>query len=212
MVVSRVHSLGQIAPGCHSCCSHTYLSVLSCILAARFFFSVPSTRLTHTHTHTHTHRDPRHRPSAQQALEHAWLLGGMQERVVGPQLDGTILQRLQRFGTESMFRRTVLDMIANDLLQRHLQQQHQQQQQQQQQQHHLHLHHLDLQPEQHQQEQPASPTPPFSSSPPWSPAPLFRHSPSKLQPATSLARAASIGDATGRVFAASVLAALGSVF
>jgi len=43
---------------------------------------------------------------------------------------------LQRFGTESAFKRTVLDMIANDLLQRHffsMQQQKQQQQQQQQQ-------------------------------------------------------------------------------
>mmetsp|Transcript_11822 Transcript_11822/g.32269 ORF Transcript_11822/g.32269 Transcript_11822/m.32269 type:complete len:1088 (+) Transcript_11822:41-3304(+) len=64
-------------------------------------------------------KDPHQRLNAQQALEHPWIQGKKKQRTEGKPLAGTIVQRLQRFGTESAFKRTVLDMIANDLLQRH---------------------------------------------------------------------------------------------
>ena len=61
---------------------------------------------SHTHTHTHTC--------------HGWF-------------HPLPVLHVQRFGTESAFKRTILDMIANDLLQRHKVMQHSQQQTQQQQ-------------------------------------------------------------------------------
>ncbi len=44
------------------------------------------------------------------------------ERNLGKPLARTVVQRLQKFGVESLLKRTVLDMIANDLINRHMEQ------------------------------------------------------------------------------------------
>ncbi|GAB4824010.1 hypothetical protein N2152v2_011056 [Parachlorella kessleri] len=60
------------------------------------------------------------RPSAQQALAHPWLAGGTrQERAAGTPLDKSVVQRLQRFGRSGLFKRTVLQHIAQDLVSMH---------------------------------------------------------------------------------------------
>ena len=65
-------------------------------------------------------RDPAARPTAKQALAHPWLRGKSDERGKGQQLPRTVVQRLQKFGVESALKRTVLDMIANDLINQHM--------------------------------------------------------------------------------------------
>lgn len=67
-------------------------------------------------------RDPKERPTAKQALAHPWLQGKSAERTQGAPLQRTVVQRLQKFGVESALKRTVLDMIANDLINRHIEQ------------------------------------------------------------------------------------------
>ena len=70
-------------------------------------------------------RDPKHRPSAQEALKHPWLAkgkgkgAGVAQRALGPQL-GQVVQRLQQYSQQNAFKKTVLDMMANELLQRHM--------------------------------------------------------------------------------------------
>lgn len=71
-------------------------------------------------------RDPATRPTARDALSHPWLAkgrgkgAGLKQRGVGDQL-GTVVQRLQRYSQQNAFKKTVLDMMANELLSRHLQ-------------------------------------------------------------------------------------------
>ncbi len=65
-------------------------------------------------------RDPAQRPTAKQALAHPWLRGKSDERGQGAPLPRTVVQRLQRFGVENALKRTVLDMIANDLINQHM--------------------------------------------------------------------------------------------
>ncbi|KAG2495634.1 hypothetical protein HYH03_006234 [Edaphochlamys debaryana] len=67
-------------------------------------------------------KDPKDRPSAKQALAHPWLQGKSDQRGQGLPLNRTVVQRLQKFGVESALKRTVLDMIANDLINRHMEQ------------------------------------------------------------------------------------------
>jgi hypothetical protein len=64
-------------------------------------------------------RDPRKRPSAREALQDPWLLGNVKQRSRGAQLS-SVVQRLQRYNQQNVFKRTVLDMMANELLRRHL--------------------------------------------------------------------------------------------
>ena len=62
-------------------------------------------------------RDPSKRPSAAEALKHPWLAGGNStERQAGRQLSLAVVQRVQRYASASAFRRSVLEMIAAELL------------------------------------------------------------------------------------------------
>ena len=62
-------------------------------------------------------RDPARRPSALEALRHPWLVGGNStERQAGRQLSLAVVQRVQRYASASAFRRSVLEMIAAELL------------------------------------------------------------------------------------------------
>lgn len=61
------------------------------------------------------HKDPTSRPTAKQALKHPWVRRGGAKPT---QLSETVVQRIQRFGQSSIFKRTVLDMVANELIQR----------------------------------------------------------------------------------------------
>ncbi len=61
-------------------------------------------------------RDPNKRPSAREALHHPWLEGAIEERGTGAPLGAGVVQRLQRFGTSSVFKRSVFDHIAAELL------------------------------------------------------------------------------------------------
>lgn len=60
-------------------------------------------------------KDPASRPTARQALKHPWVKRGGAKHT---QLSETVVQRIQRFGQSSIFKRTVLDMVANELMQR----------------------------------------------------------------------------------------------
>lgn len=60
-------------------------------------------------------KDPASRPTARQALKHPWVRRGGAKHT---QLSETVVQRIQRFGQSSIFKRTVLDMVANELMQR----------------------------------------------------------------------------------------------
>ena len=62
-------------------------------------------------------KDPHKRPSAQEALNHPWLRGNIQERHKGAPLSLAVVQRIQRFSQASVFKRTVLELIADELLQ-----------------------------------------------------------------------------------------------
>ncbi|GIL43935.1 hypothetical protein Vafri_1520 [Volvox africanus] len=67
-------------------------------------------------------KDPAKRPTAKQALAHPWLQGKSDQRTQGAPLARTVVQRLQKFGVENALKRTVLDMIANDLINSHMEQ------------------------------------------------------------------------------------------
>lgn len=58
------------------------------------------------------------RPSALQAMQHPWLRGpGASERGKGTRLAMGVVQRIQRYSQGSVFKRSVLDMIAEELMQ-----------------------------------------------------------------------------------------------
>lgn len=64
-------------------------------------------------------KDPKLRPTAKEALKHPWLKGGtIEERHAGgaPPLKVAVVQRIQRYSQSSLVKRTVLDLIAQELL------------------------------------------------------------------------------------------------
>ncbi|GMH33420.1 hypothetical protein BSKO_01254 [Bryopsis sp. KO-2023] len=61
-------------------------------------------------------KDPTKRPSAKEALMHPWVRKGGANTAARP-FSSTIVQRIQRYGQSSVLKRTVLDMIANELVQ-----------------------------------------------------------------------------------------------
>lgn len=61
-------------------------------------------------------KDPRQRPTAKEALKHRWLLGRIEERSSGRPLSLAVVQRIQRFSQASVFKRSVLELIAEELL------------------------------------------------------------------------------------------------
>eukprot|EP00878_Enallax_costatus_P003362 GHUV01003571.1.p1 GENE.GHUV01003571.1~~GHUV01003571.1.p1 ORF type:complete len:609 (+),score=221.69 GHUV01003571.1:1048-2874(+) len=63
-------------------------------------------------------RDPDKRPSAKEALKHPWLQGNSSERSIGKQLDVSVVARIQRFAQNNRFKRSVLRLIAEELLAR----------------------------------------------------------------------------------------------
>ncbi|KAI3425767.1 hypothetical protein D9Q98_007742 [Chlorella vulgaris] len=64
-------------------------------------------------------KDPLMRPSATEALRHPFLKGTSSERSAGQSIDQSVVQRIQRFAQSSLFKRTVLEHIAADLLTMH---------------------------------------------------------------------------------------------
>jgi calcium-dependent protein kinase len=63
-------------------------------------------------------RDPTQRPTAKEALKHPWLRGNSAERSMGRQIDLSVVQRIQRFAQNNHFKRSVLQLIAEELLSR----------------------------------------------------------------------------------------------
>lgn len=63
-------------------------------------------------------RDPTQRPTAKEALKHPWLRGNSSERSMGRQIDLSVVQRIQRFAQNNHFKRSVLQLIAEELLSR----------------------------------------------------------------------------------------------
>eukprot|EP01025_Chloroclados_australasicus_P037808 TRINITY_DN3866_c0_g4_i1.p1 TRINITY_DN3866_c0_g4~~TRINITY_DN3866_c0_g4_i1.p1 ORF type:complete len:632 (-),score=82.18 TRINITY_DN3866_c0_g4_i1:442-2337(-) len=61
-------------------------------------------------------RDPKKRPTAKEALQHPFLKGQSNERGQGEPLSLAVVQRIQRFSQAGQFKRTVLEMIAHELL------------------------------------------------------------------------------------------------
>ncbi|PSC73235.1 Pkinase-domain-containing [Micractinium conductrix] len=62
-------------------------------------------------------KDHSKRPTALQALQHPWLQGpGASERGAGKRLAMGVVQRIQRYSQGSVFKRSVLDMIAEELM------------------------------------------------------------------------------------------------
>lgn len=68
-------------------------------------------------------KDPMSRPSATAALSHPWLQDDEQKKKREDRpLHKSVVQRLQRFGQNSLFKRTVLEHIAQDLISMHFNQ------------------------------------------------------------------------------------------
>jgi len=61
-------------------------------------------------------KDPTQRPSAKEALKHPWLKGNIKERSRGSQISLAVVQRIQRYSQSSVFKRSVLELIAEELL------------------------------------------------------------------------------------------------
>ncbi|CAL5220717.1 g2773 [Coccomyxa viridis] len=63
-------------------------------------------------------KDPKLRPTAKEALNHKWLSGGTSaERAKGKPLQETVVQRIQRFNQANLLKRTIFELIAEELLQ-----------------------------------------------------------------------------------------------
>jgi len=61
-------------------------------------------------------KDPTKRPTAKEAMKHPWLRGRIEDRSSGRPLSLAVVQRIQRFSQASLFKRTILEMIAEELL------------------------------------------------------------------------------------------------
>jgi calcium-dependent protein kinase len=61
-------------------------------------------------------REPGRRPTAEEALAHPWLRGKSSERSTGRQLPLAVVARVQRYAAASVFKRTVLEHIAAELV------------------------------------------------------------------------------------------------
>ena len=61
-------------------------------------------------------KDPAKRPTAQEALKHPWLKGTIKDRHKGTPLSLAVVQRIQRFSQASVFKRSVLELIAEELM------------------------------------------------------------------------------------------------
>lgn len=64
-------------------------------------------------------KDPSKRPTAEEALKHSWVKKDG-KNLDGKKLSTTIVQRIQRFGQSGIFKRTILEMIAKELLDKYL--------------------------------------------------------------------------------------------
>eukprot|EP01025_Chloroclados_australasicus_P009061 TRINITY_DN1345_c1_g1_i1.p1 TRINITY_DN1345_c1_g1~~TRINITY_DN1345_c1_g1_i1.p1 ORF type:complete len:612 (+),score=74.41 TRINITY_DN1345_c1_g1_i1:1003-2838(+) len=63
-------------------------------------------------------RDPAKRPTAKEALQHPFLRGKVTERKTGQPIAMAVVQRIQRFSQSGMLKRSVLQMIAQEILDR----------------------------------------------------------------------------------------------
>ncbi|KAJ9523991.1 hypothetical protein QJQ45_022363 [Haematococcus lacustris] len=61
-------------------------------------------------------RDPSKRPTAKEALQHPWLRGDTSDRSCGKRLQQSVVARIQRFASASVFKRSVLQMMTAELL------------------------------------------------------------------------------------------------
>lgn len=61
-------------------------------------------------------KDASKRPTAKEALKHPWLKGHVEDRRSGRQLSLAVVQRIQRYSQSSLFKRSVLELIAEELL------------------------------------------------------------------------------------------------
>lgn len=62
-------------------------------------------------------KDPSKRPTAKQALEHPFLKGGKaSDRSVGKKLSRSVVQNIQRYAQEGLFKRTMLQSIVTEIL------------------------------------------------------------------------------------------------
>lgn len=61
-------------------------------------------------------KDPKSRPSASQALKDPWLQSNFHKDRKPRTLDSTVVQRLQRFAQANLLQRTILELVAAELL------------------------------------------------------------------------------------------------
>ena len=61
-------------------------------------------------------RDPQRRLTAAEALQHAWLRGDVRDRRAGAQLSLNVVQRIQRFGRLDYVKRSLLELMAAELV------------------------------------------------------------------------------------------------
>lgn len=91
-------------------CKHPCLADTPCLAPSHTTLpSIPPTA---------SRRDPANRPSAKEALKHPWLQGNSSERSSGKQIDVSVVARIQRFAQNNRFKRSVLRLIAEELLAR----------------------------------------------------------------------------------------------
>ncbi|KAL3134982.1 hypothetical protein ABBQ32_007937 [Trebouxia sp. C0010 RCD-2024] len=61
-------------------------------------------------------KDPKCRPAAKEALQDPWLRGNSLERNQGQPLDATVVQRIQRYAQTNVLKRTIFELIAEELI------------------------------------------------------------------------------------------------
>lgn len=61
-------------------------------------------------------KDPNKRPTAREALDHPFLSGAVEDRKKGTLLDRSVVAGIQRFAMSSILKRSVLQLIATELL------------------------------------------------------------------------------------------------